>query len=209
MLIQTLFNNPRLFFSQVLVVVVSICVHEYCHALVAYKLGDTTAADRGHLTLNPFKQMGIISLLMLCFLGIAWGQIPVNPANLRGKHARAVVAASGPAANLMLSLLFSVLAVTGAVCRVNPFAGEMLFYAAIINMVLALFNLLPIPGLDGWNILRTYWRKDLANAAEWIKGTFLVLIMLVFTCFEYLYRAAGFVVGNFCRLLLMIYGGFR
>jgi Zn-dependent protease len=209
MFIKTLFNDPRLFFSQLLIVVVSVCVHEYCHALAAYKLGDTTAADRGHLTLNPFKQMGIVSLLMLCFLGIAWGQIPVNPANLRGKHSRALVSASGPAANLALSLLFSILAVAGIIGKINPFAGNMLFFGAIINMVLALFNLLPIPGLDGWNILRTYWRKDLANAAEWVKGTFLVLIMLVFTCFDYIYNAAGVIVINFCRLLLRVCGGLK
>jgi Zn-dependent protease len=149
MFIQMLFNDPRQFFARLLIVVFSICVHEYCHALVAYKAGDPTAAERGHLTLNPLKQMGIISLMMLCFLGIAWGQIPVDPANLRGKHSRALVACSGPAANLMLSILFSVLAVAGAVYGIGRFAGNMLFFGAIINMVLALFNMLPIPGLDG------------------------------------------------------------
>lgn len=208
MFIQMLFNDPRQFFARLLIVVFSICVHEYCHALAAYKAGDPTAAERGHLTLNPLKQMGIISLMMLCFLGIAWGQIPVDPANLRGKHSRALVACSGPAANLMLSILFSVLAVAGAVYGIGRFAGNMLFFGAIINMVLALFNLLPIPGLDGWNILRNYWRKDLRSAGELVKGIFLILVMLVFTCFEYIYQAAGFIVMNFCHLLLTL-GGFK
>lgn len=208
MFIQMLFNDPRQFFARLLIVVFSICVHEYCHALAAFKAGDPTAAERGHLTLNPLKQMGIISLMMLCFLGIAWGQIPVDPANLRGKHSRALVAFSGPAANLVLSVLFSVLAVVGAVYGIGRFAGNMLFFGAIINMVLALFNLLPIPGLDGWNILRNYWRKDLRAAGELIKGIFLILVMLVFTCFEYIYQAAGFIVMNFCHLLLTL-GGFK
>ena len=208
MFIQMLFNDPRQFFARLLIVVFSICVHEYCHALVAYKAGDPTAAERGHLTLNPLKQMGIISLMMLCFLGIAWGQIPVDPVNLRGKHSRALVAFSGPAANLVLSVIFSVLAVAGAVYGIGRFAGNMLFFGAIINMVLALFNLLPIPGLDGWNILRNYWRKDLRAAGELIKGIFLILVMLVFTCFEYIYQAAGFIVMNFCHLLLTL-GGFK
>ena len=106
MFIQTLFNDPRLFFSKLLIVVFSISLHEYIHTLTAYKLGDATAAERGHLTLNPFKQMGIISLIMLCFLGLAWGQVPVNPANLRGKHSTAIVAASGPVTNIVLSLVF-------------------------------------------------------------------------------------------------------
>ena len=109
MFIQTMFRDPQMFFSQLLIVVFSICCHEYLHALTAYKLGDPTAAMRGHLTLNPLKQMGFISLLMLFFIGIAWGQVPVDTRNLRGKHAPALVAAAGPVTNLMLSLLFSLL----------------------------------------------------------------------------------------------------
>lgn len=209
MFIQTLFTDPRFFFARLLLVVVSICTHEYFHALTAYKLGDPTAAERGHLTLNPAKQMGFLSLIMLCFIGIAWGQIPVNPANLRGKHAPALVSASGPAANVMLTILFSILAVAGAVGQINPFAQGMLLYGAIINMVLALFNLLPIPGLDGWNILRTYWRKDLSMTAEWVKGAFFILLILVFTCFDYLYMAAEFIVLHFCNLLLALHGGMQ
>ena len=208
MFIQNLFTDPVLFFAVLISVGLSVCIHEFFHAYIALKCGDSTAADAGHLTLNPLKQMGIISLLMLCFLGIAWGQIPVNPANLQKKHSRALVAASGPTANLLLSILFSVLAVAGAIHKINTFAGNMLFFGAIINMVLMLFNLLPIPGLDGWNILRCYWRKDLHNAGELIKGVFLILVMLVFTCFEYIYQAAGFIVMNFCQFLLYL-GGFR
>ena len=207
MFIQTLFSDPRLFFSRLLIVVFSVCFHEYCHALTAYKLGDPTAAERGHLTLNPLKQMGITSLLMLCFIGIAWGQVPVDPDNLQKKHSRMLVAASGPAANLILSLLFSILALAAAVHNSAQFAVQMLFFGAIINMVLAIFNLLPIPGLDGWNILRTYWRRDLRTAGEAVKGIFLILVILVITCFEYIYQAAGFIVLRFCDLLLKISGG--
>lgn len=207
MFIQTLFSDPRLFFSKLLIVVFSISLHEYIHTLTACKLGDPTAAERGHLTLNPFKQMGIISLIMLCFLGLAWGQVPVNPANLRGKHSTAIVAASGPLTNMVLAVIFCLLAVTGALFEVPRFAGNMLIYGAIINMVLALFNLLPVPGLDGWNILRTYWKKDLSNSSEFIKGTFFILIMLVFTCFDYVTSAAAWVVLNICNAILSLVQG--
>ena len=207
MFIQTLFSDPRLFFSKLLIVVFSISLHEYIHTLTAYKLGDSTAADRGHLTLNPFKQMGFISLFMLCFLGLAWGQVPVDPANLRGKHAPAIVAASGPLANVVLAVIFCLLAVTGAFFEIPRFAGNMLIYGAIINMVLAFFNLLPIPGLDGWNLLRTYWKKDLAKAGEFIKGTFFILIMLVFTCLDYITNAAAWVVLNICNAILSLVQG--
>ena len=207
MFIQTLFNDPRLFFSQLLIVVFSVSCHEYIHALTAYKLGDPTAAEHGHLTLNPFKQMGFTSLLMLCFLGLAWGQIPVNPANLRGKHAPAIVAVSGPLTNAVLSMIFCLLAVAGALFGFPRFAGKMMVYGAIINMVLMIFNLLPIPGLDGWNILRTYWRKDLSKAGEFIKGAFFILFMLVFTCFQYIYNAAAWVVLNICNAIVSFVQG--
>ena len=202
MFIETLFSDPRLFFSKLLIVVFSICIHEYVHALVAYKCGDTTAADYGHLSLNPLKQMGIVSLFMLCFLGIAWGQVPVNRQNLRGKHAMAWVAVSGPLSNLLLSLIFCLLAICGAFWEIHEFAGNMLMYGAVINMVLALFNLLPVPGLDGWNILRTYWQKDLSKSGEFIKGTFFILLMLVFTCFDYIFKAAYWLVMKFCNALM-------
>ena len=207
MFIQTLFSDPRLFFSKLLIVVFSISLHEYVHTLTAYKLGDATAAERGHLTLNPFKQMGIISLIMLCFLGLAWGQVPVNPANLRGKHSTAIVAASGPVTNIVLSLIFCCLAIAGAFFNFPEFAGNMLLYGAVINMVLAFFNLLPVPGLDGWNILRTYWRKDLSKSSEFFKGAFFILIMLVLTCFEYVTSAAAWVVLKFCNAVLSLLGG--
>ena len=207
MFIKTLFSDPRLFFSQLLIVVFSICLHEYIHTLTAYKLGDSTAADRGHLTLNPLKQMGFISLFMLCMLGLAWGQVPVNPANLRGKHAPAIVAASGPLTNVVLAVIFCLLAVAGAFFEIPRFAGNMLLYGAIINMVLAIFNLLPIPGLDGWNILRTYWKKDLYKSGEFIKGAFFILIMLVFICFQYIYNAAAWVVINICNVIISLVQG--
>ena len=88
MFIKTLFEDPRTFATILLMVVFSISLHEFCHAYAALKMGDSTAADRGHLTMNPFRQMGWISLLMLVFIGIAWGQVPVNPENLTTRSKR-------------------------------------------------------------------------------------------------------------------------
>ena len=208
MFIETLFASPRLFFSKLLVVVFSICVHEYCHALTAYKLGDPTPAEHGHLTLNPLKQMGLLSLIMLCFIGIAWGQIPVNTQNLRGKHAPALTALAGPLANIGLSLIFSILIIVGAVNNINGFARAMFAYGAIINMVLAIFNLLPVPGLDGWNILRTYWKRDLRTTPEFVKGIFIVMVMLLFAFFNTIYTAAQYAVSFFIDIILIV-GGFK
>ena len=109
MFIKLLFQDPRTFSAILLIVVLSVCVHEFMHAYIALKNGDPTAADHGHLTLNPFKQMGLWSLITFCLIGIAWGQVPVNRANLRSRKARLAVDFAGVAANLILSAIFLVL----------------------------------------------------------------------------------------------------
>ena len=72
--------------------------------------GDSTAADQGHLTLNPLKQMGMFSLIMLLVAGITWGQVPVNPNMMRRRYSHALVAAAGPLTNIALFFIFCVLA---------------------------------------------------------------------------------------------------
>ena len=86
--INHLFTDPQYFFAIALLVMFSISFHEFSHAWMALREGDPTAADAGHLTLNPLKQMGIISLVMFAIIGIAWGQVPVNPRNFRRSTGR-------------------------------------------------------------------------------------------------------------------------
>ena len=88
------FKDPKHFLIVTLVVVFSICLHEFFHAWTALQFGDTTAADRGHLTLNPLKQMGPVSIVMFLILGFAWGAVPVDTYVLRARsrHAAAIVA---------------------------------------------------------------------------------------------------------------------
>ena len=104
MFISTLFSDPRAFATITLIVIFSICLHEYMHAWVALKMGDPTAALHGHLTMNPFKQMGLMSLIMLALIGIAWGQVPVNPDNLPTRKKRIAVALAGVCANIFLAI---------------------------------------------------------------------------------------------------------
>ena len=87
------YKDTKMFLMISLVVVFSICLHEFFHAWTALQFGDTTAADRGHLTLNPLRQMGPMSIIMFLLLGFAWGAVPVNPAFLRARnrHAPAIV----------------------------------------------------------------------------------------------------------------------
>ena len=200
MFIAELFSRPRWFAAAALVVVFSICAHEFMHAYVALKQGDPTAADAGHLTMNPFRQMGWWSLIMLALLGIAWGQVPVNPDNLRTRKARVAVALAGVAANLVLAVIFAGLcALTLRMARENGFAVSVLLYASAINLVLAAINLFPVPGFDGWNVLREFWRPS--SVSETVNGAFFIMLMLLFFCIDYIQTGAGYAAIFLVRLL--------
>lgn len=199
MFIKMLFTDPRFFAASILIVVFSICLHEFLHAWTALKMGDPTAADHGHLTMNPFKQMGIISLLMLCFIGLAWGQVPVNPCNLNTRKKRIAVALAGVAGNLFLVIAFSILSlIVMTALPEETFAARMLIYGAVINMVLFIINIMPIPGFDGFNIVREYIRINSVKMAEKANVFFFVLAMLLFVFID---RISEFATGVVFRLI--------
>ena len=188
--ITYLWRAPQLFFAIAIIVVFSVTCHEFCHAWCALKVGDSTAADAGHLTFNPFRQLGWFSLAMLLLAGICWGQVPVDPGRMRGRRAPALVAAAGPFANFALALVFVILAYVAIRAGAHEFACRMLFYGAEINFVLFVFNLLPIPGLDGFAILRTFFPRFLENSSEAVRGAIFVLVVLALVFIDSLFRLA-------------------
>ena len=189
-------------------VIFSICVHEFSHAYAALKQGDPTAADRGHLTLNPLKQMGWWSLIMFAMVGIAWGRVPVDPSRMRRKWSRAWVAAAGPLANLGLFLIFAVLgaAAIGSGRSDLPFAVEVFLRVSAMNMVLFILNLLPAPGLDGWTVLAYFFPRLNRTDSEWINGSSLVMLILIFAGIRYLCFAGDFLTVLTVRGLLLLTG---
>jgi Zn-dependent protease len=153
--------GPRLIAAGI-ILLVSFPVHEAAHAWAAYRLGDGTAKLFGRLTLNPiahFDPIGGLILLAssLTGFGIGWAKpTPVNPSNLRGGHdSEGIVAFAGPASNLVLAALgaipFRLLIASDA--AVPDFVLNVVFYFVLINVALALFNLVPIPPLDGSKVL--------------------------------------------------------
>ena len=191
MFIRYLWLDPRFFAAAIFLVVFSICCHEFMHALTALKFGDDTAARNGHLTLNPLKQMGWLSIVMLLFIGIAWGQVPVTPSNFRSRGERVLTSLAGPLTNLALWLIFA--AIAFACFRVNGtqnFAGNMLAYGSIMNFSLFVLNLLPVPGLDGFNVLYEFFPGFFRRDSEVIKGAFFILIALLLAFSERLFDLA-------------------
>ena len=145
--IRFLFENPSFYFSWVGSIIVSICLHEFSHAFMAHEFGDNTASSQGHLTLNPIKQMGLISLGCLLLFGICWGAVPVTQDKV-SRPGAAVISAAGPLANLSLATLCA------ALLRFFPWAP--LLIAMQANCLLFLFNILPVPELDGWGIIEPF-----------------------------------------------------
>ena len=204
--INKLFTDPEEFCAITLIVIFSICCHEFSHAWMALKQGDSTAADAGHLTLNPFKQMGIMSLVMLAFFGIAFGMVPVNPQRMRHRYSEALVAFAGPAMNLILFFAFCLLTAVTHLLGAQDAAVNLILFGAIINMALFLLNMLPVPMLDGWAVYKNVFpkiSKTRFEQSEFMKGTAVIAFILVFMFAKYLF-IAGIVSAQKVTGLLMI-----
>ena len=201
---STLFTNPLLFTLVTLAVIPAICLHEYFHAQVALWCGDPTAAMRGHLTLNPLKQMGLMSIIMFLLIGIAWGGVPINPLNLN-RCGRVLTALAGPLVNLFLFILAILIYPLLVIFTNAPtLLISYIFMIGVYNLILFLFNIMPIPGLDGWNILSQFVKIG-KTSSELFKGIMIVLIFVMLMFFPMLTRFAGIVM----ELPLVILGGVK
>ena len=144
-----------------LVAMPCITLHELAHGWVAYKLGDPTAKSRGRLTLNPIKHVDPLGLILMVTLGFGWAKpVPVDMRNFKNpKKGMAITSLAGPAANFLLSLL--VLVIGGIVFRSGwPLRSEIGYYVFIVlvfiavrSTMLGIFNLIPIPPLDGSKVV--------------------------------------------------------
>lgn len=187
----------------VIILIFSIIIHEIAHGAVAYQLGDPTAKYAGRLTLNPLKHIDPIgSVIVPLFLiimsqvtggGIIFGwakPVPINPYNFKDqKYGSLKVAFAGPGANLLVALFF------GLILRFFPVfvdsfgIGLFFSYIVYINILLAVFNLLPIPPLDGSHILFTFLPYSMRNAKIFLSQFgFIILLFIIFFFFPVIIR---------------------
>lgn len=156
MFFQMLADHPIRYFQLVVIMILSICLHELAHGIAALNQGDDTPRRMGHMTLNPLVHMGWESIIFLCVGGIAWGAMPVNPTKFRSRQwGDVLVSAAGPLSNLILG--FVSISMLMVAMRVEFLSVGFFYLAARINLALCLFNFLPIPPLDGFHIFSKFF----------------------------------------------------
>lgn len=168
-------------------IIIGLTVHEYCHALVASWCGDNTSREQGRITLNPLKHIDPIGFIMLLVVGFGWAKpVQFNEHNLRNpKRDILKIAFAGPASNAILAMLFSVIFKLLSSVPVYPgtswaFISEMLLYAIYINWGLFIFNLIPLPPLDGSHLLLSQFdRHPVLKNALYKYGSFLLLGLVI------------------------------
>lgn len=195
------------FAFQIAILIMSVVIHEVSHGYAASLLGDETARYEGRLTLNPLKHLDpigsfLIPVLSYLSAGMLFGwakPVPYNPYNLRpGRWSEAMVAAAGPASNLSVALIFSLflrLMANGSVGWASPALLEVTSIIILINIVLAIFNLIPIPPLDGSKLLFALFPEKLHVLRDFYeKFGFILLLFFIFFLWKYLFPV---VVGVF------------
>lgn len=156
MLIDSLRSDPREFVAVFLAITYALTIHEYAHAVAASVMGDQTAKNNGRVSLNPLAHMDLIGTLMLLFAGFGWGKpVPVNPYNLKYRRwGEALVAMAGPLSNFLSVFLFIIIfKIVAPYYDSHNMLMIFLSFLIIVNAILGVFNLLPIPPLDGSKVL--------------------------------------------------------
>lgn len=182
-------------------ILIGLTFHEYAHALVSDRLGDKTPKFQGRLTLNPFVHIDIIGFIMILLVGFGWAKpVETNPNVYKNGYKDDLkVSAAGPIANLLVAIVFSVVYVIAykvfiSTAFVSSILAniilKILLEAISINCMLFIFNLIPIPGLDGFHILRDIFPRIYYRVSDKIyRYQLIILVVFVAT------PVANYVVG--------------
>jgi Zn-dependent protease len=190
----------------------ALCFHEYSHAWMAYKLGDPTAARNGRLSLNPMAHLDPVGSLMILFVGFGWAKpVPVDPryfANPRTDMMK--VAFAGPASNILLALISGLAIRFLNISQINPgqTVATLLYFFTYINIALAVFNMIPIPPLDGSQIFSNIMIQKYPQLVYKMQayGPQILMGIIIFGMVTN-FRILSFIMNPFISLFLAIFAG--
>lgn len=216
LLTEYLGMDPLTLVARVIAFLTAIPFHESAHALVSAKLGDTTAKDLGRITMNPIKHFNLFGLLAMLLVGVGWAKpVPTNVNKFKNrKWGMALSALAGPAANLLLGFILMIVwklfiygfsyANAGVQLMSIPAWFDWIYtilqYQVIINVNLAIFNLIPIPPLDGSRLLLVFLPEKIYFGLmkyEWVLMIAIVLLVWFGVLGQFLGFVGGYVFGAF------------
>lgn len=173
--------------SWIVLVVGSIVIHELAHGWMAIRCGDDVPLHTGHMTINPFVHIPPMAWIMFVLVGFTWGLMPTNPNNYKGRYDEAKVAFAGPASNIVLAVFFAL-----CTALMDKFGGSMsndalrenltnfFWIGTRMNVILAMFNMLPVPPLDGFRVLACFFPKiNRAFSGERAQIALVIVMLLV------------------------------
>lgn len=179
-MILSLINSPLDFISLIIALVIAITFHELAHALTAVYLGDITPKLEGRVSLNPLNHLDPLGSLFILIAGFGWGKpVPFNPNFVKyGRWGTALVGVAGPLTNIFVAFVFILALKTGLI---PAYFVQLFLIIIFINILLAVFNLLPIPPLDGSKILQAFIPESKQHYIETIErqGPIILLFIII------------------------------
>jgi Zn-dependent protease len=220
-LISQLLSDPAAFFQDAIysipALLITLTCHEWAHAYVAYRCGDPTARMLGRLSLNPTRHLDPLGTLMMVFAGFGWAKpVPVNPRNYRHRIPNDImVSLAGIVTNLTLFLvaLFLSLALRDwqfssyAAANLGWVTGLITFLTtlATMNLMVAIFNLLPIPPLDGYHVFNDLILRGRLNITPQMAQAGIMIVMFLSFATDYLDRIMSFLANNIITVAVQAY----
>ncbi len=195
---------------------ISLSVHEYAHAWAAYKLGDTSQKLRGRLTLDPFKHIDLFGFISIALFGVGWGKpVMIDDRNFKNRAQGSMLTAlAGPLSNLILSILLTIILKVLIVIGVfsNPGSKvvsillEMFLYTIDFNVIFGIFNLIPLPPLDGSKVLAYFLPQKLRGMMYTLErySFFIILILWCTNLSSYIIAPVYSLMSKFLMIILGI-----